>query len=183
MILAGAALAGEEKAAGAYRSVSSRAVVAIAHLLHPIDHLPLECLLDGDVRHGALLAGSVPVLFIRGKPDDVARVYSFNLAAIALHPAATGNNNKCLSKRMRVPRGARPRFESNQRSPSSRRRLAFEKWINSNLPAEPISGTFSGRCRSIFGDFHFNSFLPSVGLILMPDVTRQMKSASGQDSD
>ena len=30
----------------------SALILLVAHMLHPVDYLPLELLLDGDVRHG-----------------------------------------------------------------------------------------------------------------------------------
>ena len=53
----------------------------------------------------------MPMLFTRRELNHIARTDFFNRAAFALHPAAAENHNERLTKRMRVPCGARARLE------------------------------------------------------------------------
>src|SRR5687767_1746439 len=48
-------------------------ILRIAHLLHPVHDLAVECFLDGDVRHGRVWRGAMPVLHTRRKPDHIPR--------------------------------------------------------------------------------------------------------------
>src|SRR5215217_641542 len=52
---------------------SSRPVLLVGDVLHPVDGLAALLLLDGDVGHGGRGAGPVPVLLAGGEPDHVAR--------------------------------------------------------------------------------------------------------------
>src|SRR5205823_5548683 len=50
-------------------------VIVVAHLLQPIDHLAVEGLLDGGVRHRRGRACPVPVPHSGREPDHVTRSY------------------------------------------------------------------------------------------------------------
>ena len=104
--------------------LSSGLVLFIADLLHPVDGLAVERFLNGDVRHGRGRCGAVPVFLARRKPDDVARVYFLDRAALALRPTATGGNNQGLAQRVGVPGRASTRLERDAcagRAPDSAR--------------------------------------------------------------
>jgi hypothetical protein len=62
-------------------------VLLVADFFHPIDHLAIELFLYGDVSHRVCGAGSVPMLFTWGKPDDVTRTDLLDSFTILLHPA------------------------------------------------------------------------------------------------
>src|SRR5918995_320186 len=87
------------------------AVLAVGHVLHPVDGLAIESLLDGDVGHGGGRGRAVPVLFVRRKPDHIARPDLFDRTALPLHPAQTRGDDQGLAERMRVPSGACARLE------------------------------------------------------------------------
>src|SRR6185369_2353071 len=55
------------------RALWRAAVVVVAHLLHPLDRLAVELLLDGDVSHRGRRRRAVPVLLAARDPDHVAR--------------------------------------------------------------------------------------------------------------
>ena len=81
----------------------------------PFDRLAVEGLLHGDVRHRGGRRGTMPVLFTRREPDDVAGANLLDGTTQALHTATTGEDDQRLSKRMCVPRGSRPRLECHSR--------------------------------------------------------------------
>ena len=78
-------------------------VLLVGHMFHPFDDLAVEFFLNGDVGHGCLWCGSVPVLFVGREPDDVAGANLLNRAAIALSPAEAGGYDQGLAERMGVP--------------------------------------------------------------------------------
>src|SRR3954470_2474297 len=87
------------------------AVLLVAHVLQPIDHLPVEPFLDGDVRHRRRGSRPVPMLLARREPDDVTRSYLLDRASIPLAPAAAGPSDERLT-----PRGGMP----SRRAPGSK---------------------------------------------------------------
>src|SRR5436309_4475299 len=92
-------------------TIASLAVLIVSDVLHPLDHLAVELLLDGDVGHGRGRRRSVPVLLARREPDDVARPDLLDRAAPALHPAAPGRHDERLAERVSVPRRPCARLE------------------------------------------------------------------------
>src|SRR6185312_16682415 len=89
---------------------TSPAVLSVADLLHPIDTLAIERLLDRDVRQRRGWCCAMPVLEARREPHDVAWPHLFDRPAIALHPAETRYDDQGLAERMRVPGGSRAGF-------------------------------------------------------------------------
>src|SRR4051812_13601370 len=51
----------------------SSAILVVADLLHPVDILAVDSLLDGDVRHARGGRSTVPVFHARPDPDDITR--------------------------------------------------------------------------------------------------------------
>src|SRR5205814_1977961 len=82
----------------------SLAVLFVSDVLHPLDHLAVELLLDCDVGHGRGRRGTVPVLFARRKPDHVPRPDFLDRAAPPLCAAAAGRHDQRLAQRVGVPR-------------------------------------------------------------------------------
>src|SRR5947208_7357938 len=64
----------------------SLAVQFVSDMLHPLDHLAVELLLDCDVRHCRGRRGTMPVFLAGREPNHVARPYLLDRAAPALHP-------------------------------------------------------------------------------------------------
>ena len=87
------------------------AILLVADLLHPVDHLAVELFLNGDVGHGRGRRGAMPVLLAGREPDHVAGPDLLDRAALALHPAAAGRDDQRLPERMRVPGSASARLE------------------------------------------------------------------------
>jgi hypothetical protein len=80
-------------------------------MLHPVDHLAILSLLNGNVRHGRTLCGSVPVLLIGREPDHISWMDFLDRVAFSLCPPAACGNNERLSERMRVPGRPRTRLK------------------------------------------------------------------------
>ena len=51
----------------------SGSVLLVNDMLHPINSLTLQRLLNGDMRHRCRGCGSMPMLLSSGKPDHIAR--------------------------------------------------------------------------------------------------------------
>src|SRR5437667_11809288 len=81
-------------------------ILFVADLFHPINRFAIELFLNGDVRHGRGGCSAVPMLFARGKPDDVARTnFLYRTSPTLRAPAASGDNQR-LTQRVRVPCGS-----------------------------------------------------------------------------
>ena len=65
--------------------------------------------------------GAVPMLFVRRKPNDIARPDFFNRPAFTLRPAKAGSDDQRLTERMRMPGSARTRLERDARATHTRR--------------------------------------------------------------
>lgn len=87
------------------------AIVVVVSFLQPINHLPVERLLDGDVRHRGSRGSAVPVFDTRREPDHVTRTNLLNRAVLLLHPAATKRNDERLSEWVRMPDSAGSGFK------------------------------------------------------------------------
>src|SRR5438093_12587345 len=86
---------------------SSLSVLLVADLFHPVHNLPVECFLNGDVRHGSCRRSAMPMLQSWRKPNHITGPNFFNRSTLSLHPANTRCDNERLTKRMGVPCGAR----------------------------------------------------------------------------
>jgi hypothetical protein len=87
------------------------AVLIVTHGLQPIDHLPIEPLLDSDVRHRRRGRRPVPVLLARREPDHVARMDLLDRAALPLDPAAAGRDDERLTQGVGMPGRPAPGLE------------------------------------------------------------------------
>src|SRR5260370_4474022 len=126
-----------------FTSVRSPAVLLVADLLHPIDDLPIELCLHGDMRHGSCRRRAMPVLFPTREPHHIARPNFLDWTALALRPAAAGCDKQGLTERMCVPRGAGSRLEGHARGERASRSICLEQWIDSHRAGEPVGGAFA----------------------------------------
>src|SRR4051812_12772425 len=85
-------------------ATESGAILLIADLLHPLHRLPLQLLLNGNMRHRRRGGRAVPVLLARREPDHVAGPDFLARPALALRPAAARRHDQRLAQRVRVPR-------------------------------------------------------------------------------
>src|SRR4051794_23226803 len=67
-------------------------VLLIRNMLHPVDLLAVQLLLNGDMGNGRGWRGAVPVLFARWDPDYVAGPDFLDGAAPSLGSAAPGGH-------------------------------------------------------------------------------------------
>src|SRR5437667_9960995 len=88
-------------------------VLLVGDLLHPVDNLAVELLLDGDMRHGRGGRCAMPMLLARRAPDDVARSDHADGPAPALDQPAARRDDQGLTQRMRVPIAPGARLERN----------------------------------------------------------------------
>src|SRR5712691_10782963 len=107
-------------------------VLLVADLLHPIDHLAVNALLDRDVSHGRSGCGSMPMLLARREPHDIAGPDLLDRSTFALSPAAARCDNQSLTQRMRVPCRPRTRFESHAGTADVCRIRCLKQRINSH---------------------------------------------------
>src|SRR5438445_433153 len=119
-------------------------ILFVDDLLHPVDGLAVELLLNGDVRHRRRWRRPVPVLFARRKPDHVTGPDFLDWPAPALRPAAAGRHDQGLAQRMRVPRGPGTRLEGDAGARDTPRIACFEQRIDPNRAGEPICRCFAG---------------------------------------
>jgi hypothetical protein len=59
----------------------------VADMLEPVDILPIQRFLNGDVRHRRRCGHSMPVLLARRKPHNVTSANLLNRTAFALNPS------------------------------------------------------------------------------------------------
>src|SRR5437773_3726562 len=92
------------------------------------------------------------MLFVRRKPDDIARPDFFDWAAPTLRPPKAERDDQRLTEWMRMPRGAGPRLERNACAGHACRIGCLEQRINSDGTRKPISRTLCGilRTRSFY---------------------------------
>src|SRR6266705_3992730 len=132
----------------------SLSILLVADLFHPVHNLPVECFLNGDVRHGSCRRSAMPMLQSWRKPNHITGPNLLDRTALSLHPANTRCDNERLTKWMRVPRGARARFEGDACARDACRSICLKQRINTHRASEPISRSFRGCLRADSFDFH-----------------------------
>ena len=120
-------------------------VLLIAHVFHPLDHFAVEVFLNGDMSHCGRRRRAMPMLFVRRKPDDIARMDFLDRPALTLRPAETRDDDQCLTEWMRMPRGSRTRLERNACAGHACRIGCLEQRINSDGTRKPIRWPFVRR--------------------------------------
>ena len=113
---------------GRRRGASSRrrclTVLFVADYLHPFDGLAVQCLLHGDVGHGAVGCGAVPVLHAGRDAHHVAGADDFNRTVPPLYAPHTGRDDQRLAQ---TDACARRCVRRARRSPN-RRTLGPARW-------------------------------------------------------
>src|SRR3954451_9123540 len=138
-------------------AMTSPAVLLVADLLHPIDGRAVQLFLDSDVAHGSGRAGAMSVLFAGREPDDVARADLLNGAALTLHQAEACHDNEGLTKRMRMPGGARAGLKGDERASNAGGLGRAEQGIDAHRASKPVGWAFAGRLRAAACDVHGES--------------------------
>jgi hypothetical protein len=150
-------------------SIQTRTLLSVlffADVLHPIDDLAVQPLLNRDVRHGGCRCRAVPVFLSRREPDYIAGMNFLDGATISLHPSAACGDNQGLSKGMRMPRGARARFKRDAGTGNQRWIGRLKQRVDTDCAGKPICRTFARGLRTDAFDFHTFDFreIPYVGM-------------------
>src|SRR6266567_1238779 len=94
-----------------FLAAQSALVLLVTDLFHPVDNLPVELFLNGDVRHGRGRGSPMPVLLARREPDHITGSNLLDRSPFALNPAAASRDDESLTERMPVPCSPRARLE------------------------------------------------------------------------
>src|SRR5208337_2412517 len=132
----------------------STPVLFVADLLHPVDGLAVERLLNGDVGHCGGRGGAVPVLLARRNPDDVARPDLFDGTAPALRPSEAECDDQDLAERMRMPGGAGAGLERHGVAGPPRGRARREQGVDPHRAGAPRRRSLARRLRTASFDLH-----------------------------
>src|SRR5207249_1390068 len=122
-------------------SPTPRAVLFVADLLHPVDDLALEFLLDGDVRHRAVRRGAVPMLLSGRTRDHISGMNLFDRTSLALHEASTIRHNERLTQGMVVPSRECARFEADARTSPTASLDVHSRHLLPSLESSAEAGT------------------------------------------
>src|SRR5436190_2930248 len=136
------------------RHGTSRIVLFVADLLHPVDRLAVELLLNRDVRHRRCRRRPMPVLFASREPDDVAGTNLLDGTAPSLRASTTRRHDERLTERMRVPGRSRAWLERHPRAGAAHRGRRLEQRIDPDRPCKPVAGSFAGWLRTDSFNFH-----------------------------
>src|SRR6266571_819619 len=132
-------------------------VLLIAYLLHPVDHLAVEFLLDRDMGQGGGGRCAMPMLLARRAPNYVARPDDLDRAAPALHKTAAARDDERLTERMRVPITPCAWLERDVGAARACRTGCLEQLVDAHRAGE-IFGRSSGRwLRTVAFDVHLQS--------------------------
>src|SRR5206468_3839301 len=119
-------------------------ILFIAHLFHPVDGLPVESFLNGDMRHGRLGRGAMPMLLTRREPDHVTGSDLLDRPAPALGASTARRHDEGLAEWVRVPRRPGARLERDTGADHACRIGGVEQRINAHRAREVLRGTFRG---------------------------------------
>src|SRR2546422_11271441 len=114
------------------------ALLLVADLLHPVDHLAVEFLLDGDVRHRAVWRGAVPMLLSWRTGDHIPGMNLFDGSSPASHEAAAGRHDERLTQRMGMSGRPGAGLERDARALHAARSACSEQRVDAHLAGEPF---------------------------------------------
>ena len=123
-------------------------VLVVSDVFEPVDDFAVELFLNRDVGHGGGGSGSVPVLFARREPDDIAGMDLLDGAALALSPATTRGDDEGLAEGMSMPRGAGAGLEGDAGALDEGRFGRLEQRVNADCAGEPVRWTLGGCLRA-----------------------------------
>ena len=83
----------------------------VADLFFPVRGLAVQDLLNGNVGHGSVWRGSVPMFYAGRYPYDIPLSDLLNRATPLLYPAGARCHDQSLAERMVVPRCSGTRLE------------------------------------------------------------------------
>jgi hypothetical protein len=156
-------------------------VLFVGDLLHPVDGLAVECLLNGDVGHRRGRRGAVPVFLIGLEPDYISRVDFLDRSTLALYQAAARRDDEDLAKGMDVPCRASAGLEGHRVAGRPRRSGRSEQGVDPYRASEPFGRALPegwepirfisiflllGRCRTVSDRSSSRSFRSTGPLAL-----------------
>src|SRR5438876_4099406 len=119
-------------------------VLLVGDLLHPVDNLAVELLLDGDMRHRRGRRCAMPMLFARRARDHVARPYHSDRTAPALYQPAARRHDKRLTQGMRVPVAASAWLERHVGATRTCRAGRLEELVDADSAGEILGRSSRG---------------------------------------
>ena len=123
-------------------------------MFHPVDGLAVESFLNGDVGHGGVGSGAVPMLLSGREPDYVAGVNLFDGAAFVLRPSAACGDDERLAQRVAVPCSPRAGLEGDAGAGHKRRIRGLKEGVDADGAGKPIRGALAGGLRADALDIH-----------------------------
>src|SRR5438067_1924594 len=119
------------------------AVLFVADLLHPVNRLAVESLLNGDVCHGGDRCGPMPVLLPWREPNHIPRTNVFNRASPALCPTTASRHNQSLAQRVGVPCGSSTWLERDTGPDRACRVGSLEEGVNTDHAGKVLNWSFA----------------------------------------
>src|SRR5579871_3408314 len=116
----------------------SGAVLFVADLFHPLDHLAVQRFLNGDMGHRRGWRSTMPVLLAGRTQDHVSGPDLLLGLAPTLGPAEAGGHDQRLTERMRMPSRAGARLECHAGSANARRCRCLEQRVDPDCAGEVV---------------------------------------------
>jgi hypothetical protein len=113
-------------------------------MFHPVDGLAVKPFLNGDVGHGGVGSGAVPMLLSGREPDYVAGVNLFDGATFVLRPSAACGDDEGLAERVGVPCSPRAGLEGDAGAGDKRRIRGLKEGVNADGAGKPIRWALGG---------------------------------------
>jgi hypothetical protein len=113
-------------------------------MFHPVDGLAVQPFLNGDVGHGGVGSGAVPMLLSGREPDYVAGVNLFDGATFVLRPSAACGDDEGLAERVGVPCSPRAGLEGDAGAGDKRRIRGLKEGVNADGAGKPIRWALGG---------------------------------------
>src|SRR3569623_838518 len=129
-------------------------VLFVADSFLPIDGFAVELFLYGDVGHGRVGCGAMPMLLTRRTPDHVAWPNFLFRAALALYPPAPDGDNQGLPERMGMPGRPGAGLERDARAHRARRVGGLNQRVDTYGAGEVFRGPFAGGVGTTAFDVH-----------------------------
>ena len=124
---------------------SSLLILFVTDLFHPAGVFSVQRFTDGNMRHGAVSGGPMPVLDIGRKPDHIAGVDFLHRPVPLLHQSFTGGDYQRLPQRMAVPCGSCTRSELHGRTGRAGGNMGGKQVLDTHGSGKAFSRAGNGR--------------------------------------
>jgi len=120
-------------------------VLLVSHLFHPLDNLAeFFFLANGNMRHGTVRSGPVPVLDAHRTNNDVTRPDFLNRFAPFLRPAHAGSDDQNLPHRMDMPVGASARLKGHTAAAGTHLIVGRVQRVNTHIAGKKLLRPLAG---------------------------------------